>query len=148
MKLSLIDLVVIVGLFVVGSLTVSALLPLAHATHTTAFAFTLLGGVVAVLWLTWPIFRHFHFRPLCLPVCPNCRRIPEAYGVAYARWPSAILVCTKCETPLEIWMTRTPGKGVSTKMPSFYLLWPEFFGLWRQAAGTNFRVNSDGRKPL
>ncbi len=131
MQLSLIDLLVILGLFICGSLGTSALLNSVHSTHIMTLS--LLGGIVAVLGLTWPIYKRFHFRPLCFPVCPNCRRMPDAYGLAYARWPRAVIVCTICEAPLEVWMTRILDvENASTEMPSFSLRWPEFIGIWRR----------------
>ena len=103
---------------------------------------SLLGGAVAVLGLSWPIYKHFRFRPLCLPRCHHCHRMPETYGVAYAEWPLVVVICTACNAPTELWMTRTVNiNAVSTETPSFYLRWPEFIGLWRRVHQTTDDLN-------
>ncbi len=131
MRLTLIDLVVILGLFIAGGLSTYEVLHIVRCVHPKLLS--LVGGTVTVLGLAWPIYRHFHFRPLCFPVCPSCRRMPDAYGLADARWPRAVLICSNCEVPLEIWMTRTlHTRDVSLNMPTFCLRWPEFIGLWRR----------------
>lgn len=131
MFLTLINVLIFIGLFAGGSFSTYALMYLVHFPHYGRLS--LLGGFAAVLWLTWPIYRYFHFRPLCLPICPSCHDRPYAYGMAHSHWPRVILVCRNCAGPLEVWMTRSlDKKDASMEMPSFYLRWPEFIGLWRQ----------------
>lgn len=133
MALSLIDLFIILGLASLGAFAADAVLCLSHvipnAWHMTV---TLVSGIVAILLLASPIYQRFHFRPLCLPPCPRCHKIPEAYHLVDGKWPRFMLACAECEEPVEIWMCRgiSPAE-TSTGTPSFCLRWPKFIGWWR-----------------
>ncbi len=91
-----------------------------------------LCGLIVVLFGTWPILRSMRARPLCLPECPHCARLPSGYfRPGGSEWPRIVLVCVDCERPMEAWMSRSvEASRRSSEMPSLRLRWPEFVGWW------------------
>ena len=89
------------------------------------------GGILAILVETWPILRHMRWRPLCLPQCSHCGRLPSGYRASGVEWPRVVFVCLDCEKPTETWMIRSVDTSRRSKeMPSLRLRWPEFIGWW------------------
>ena len=79
MQLTLIDLLLFEALAAMGAALGWGIGRLAHLSRHLSSDLLVCGAVAAVLVFSWPIRRHFHFRPLCLPPCPSCRKIPDAY---------------------------------------------------------------------
>lgn len=94
-------------------------------------------SILTVLGLSWPLYRLIHLRPLGLPFCPHCRRRHGNYHLPADAGPCGILVCVRCGKPTRLCLTRKMPADIGADMPSLYLRWPEFLGLWRpvQAAG-------------
>jgi hypothetical protein len=91
------------------------------------------GGALAVLVLSWPLYRLLHLRPLGLPYCPHCGNQHGNYHCPADAWPSGILVCDICQKPTLYHMSRKRPPDPRPDMPNLYLYWPEFLGRWRLA---------------
>ncbi|MCX5655703.1 MAG: hypothetical protein NTY65_13775 [Planctomycetota bacterium] len=88
-------------------------------------------SILTLLGLSWPIYRLIHLRPLGLPFCPHCRKRHGNYHVPANAWPDAILLCVWCGKPTRLCLTRKKPADIGADVPSLYLRWPEFLGLWR-----------------
>ena len=134
MRLTLIDLLVLLGLFVVGLVAGIALI---HFLGYPALApLELAMGVGAVVVFESPIYRRFQFRPLFLPRCPHCHKRPELYGIAGGGWPREVVVCGACRGVCHLWYDKdVPADEVSADVPSLTLRWPYFIGLWHPLSG-------------
>lgn len=131
MSLSLINLVILIGLFA-GGYVVGALLSI-YVVSIDGIFLSVGTGIIAVLFLTWPIHKKFHFRPFCFPKCDKCKKIPKGYYFGEAHWPKVVLECIECKQRIEIWMMRKIQKEEISKDLSVYVLkWPEFIGRWKR----------------
>ena len=139
MLVTLKHLLVTVGLFMMGLL----ILPVLHdasdrfaAPEAVAVPVMIALGCGAVIFLSWPVYRVLHLRPLILPICPRCGKRHTNYHVPAAAWPDAVLVCVHCEAPLRLLLTRkappNPPTDIPTDIPTVNLRWPEFLGMWRK----------------
>src|SRR5713101_3997593 len=128
MRLTGIDLLIILGLFVAGLLSGMALV--SFVGHPSLAPLGLAMGLVAVLAFASPIYQRCHFRPLFLPRCPHCHRRPEMYEIAGGGWPREVVVCGSCRGVCHLWYGRhIPPEEVSADVPSLSLRWPYFIGL-------------------
>jgi hypothetical protein len=110
----------------------------------------LLGAsILTVLGLSWPLYRLMRLRPLGLPFCPHCRKRHGNYHVPANAWPDAILLCVWCGKPTRLCLTRNKPAGIGTEVPSLYLRWPEFLGLWRpvHASGIQAAALPEAKPP-
>lgn len=107
------------------------LVPLGVLPLGGVFVVAFAGGCLGVLLFAWPVMRRLHCRPLMLPKCPYCRRLPRSYQASGREWPRVVLVCADCGRPTEIWMARAVDAARRARgMPSLRLRWPEFIGRW------------------
>ena len=93
------------------------------------------GGALALLGLSWPLYRLMHLRPIGLPFCLHCGGRHGNYHVPADVWPCGILICGACGKPTRFYMSRKKPPGVNDDMPTLYLYWPEFVGFWRTVDG-------------
>jgi hypothetical protein len=102
-------------------------------------------SILTVLGLSWPLYRLIHLRPLGLPFCPHCRKRHGNYHVPANAWPDAILLCVWCGKPTRLCLTRKKPADIGADVPSLYLRWPEFLGLWRpvHAAGASAELKRE-----
>ena len=132
MALSLIHLIILTALFctaAVSSAFLARLIGIPDGGILAAIAIS--SGLVVILGFAWPVFRRLQLRPIGLPDCPRCKRVPPVYRIS-GTWPHFIMTCTVCEQPLEAWMCRKlPTGHTPSTIPTFYLRWPEFWGSWR-----------------
>ncbi len=84
-----------------------------------------------LLGLSWPIYRCLHLRPMGLPFCPHCGKRHGNYHIPAEAWPVAILFCHSCGQPVRLCLMRKPPADIAKDMPTLYLRWPEFLGIWR-----------------
>lgn len=128
MRLTLIELLIFLGLFVPGAVIGFAV---ALVLAPDWIVCTAIGGVAAVVLLAPLIYRRFHFRPLFLPKCPHCRKRPEGYWIAESCWPREIVVCQACSGQTELWYQ--PGERTDfAGLPRLRLCWPWFVGIWSE----------------
>jgi hypothetical protein len=122
------------GLFTCGIVaTAGVLRQTANLPEFLAVPFMCTGALLLVLGLSWPLYRLVHLRPLGLPRCPHCHKLHANYHVPAAAWPRAVLVCVSCGKPTRLCLTWRKPVDHNTDMPSLYLRWPQFLGLWRLA---------------
>ena len=135
MRLTLIDLLLFEALATFGAVIgcgLARLINLPHHPHHFSFLFGVLGMGGAVLMLSGPIYQRFHFRPLWLPPCPHCHKIPDAYHVVDGVWPWYVIACAQCGERVEVWMCRrVDPAAASVQIVSYCLRWPEAIGWWR-----------------
>jgi hypothetical protein len=85
--------------------------------------------------LAWPIARCFRMTPLMIfsGPCPNCKQQPPGWGGHAAEPDRLLLLCVKCGTEFDLWLTcRPPMERVTTTRPACRLRWPEFLGVWKR----------------
>lgn len=120
------------GAVIVGAIAKSAGIP-PYFVYVLAF----FGASSSVLLLSWPLYRMFQFRPLCMPPCPRCHKIPM-YRIIGGSWPQSVLQCVECNGNVEVWFCRHIDPAMAAiEMASFCLRWPEFVGWWRYAGQTS-----------
>src|SRR2546421_89081 len=74
-----------------------------------------------------------HVRPIALPFCPRCGKRHGNYHIPAEAWPVCILFCHSCGQPVRLCLMRTPPADLTNDLPTLYLRWPEFLGIWRKA---------------
>ena len=95
MRLTLIDLVVLGGLFLAGVAVSTPALFIARPLAVAPFGVAC--GIAAVLTGASPVYRRLYFRPLFVPVCPHCHRRPQFYRLRLSEWPLEVAACGSCE---------------------------------------------------
>ena len=90
--------------------------------------------LLGALELAWWICRILGFPPLFVLAgpCPACNRRPDGWRF---RWESRLLLtleCGCCEQRVQLWMGRSLPSNLSFEVPTFFLRWPEFLGIWRR----------------
>ncbi len=142
MCLNLAQLLLTLGLITLG-MTSGSLVP---GPPELRFACILLFTALALVGLSWPIYRWLHLRPIGLPFCPHCRILCGNYHMSAEVWPTGIIQCPSCKQPIRVCMTRKPP-DVEDYIPTLYLRWPAFLGIWREAelpAGRGSEITRDG----
>lgn len=113
-----------------------------------SWAFIVLAVLAATVFgLGWPLYRAFHLRPLCLPRCPHCGRLHGNYHIPPEAWPCAVLICVSCGNPTRLCLSRKRPQDIGHDIPSLYLRWPEFLGLWRPVHGPKAQSVAPGPDP-
>jgi hypothetical protein len=92
------------------------------------------GGVLTLVFLSWPIYQILHLRPIGLPPCLHCGKSHGNYHVPADSWPCGVLICSSCGKPTRFYMSHKRPFDERDNMPILYLHWPEFLGIWRQAS--------------
>lgn len=130
MRLTLIDLLILGGLFAIGALAGART---AHPHDDPARAvFGVFVGAVTILVVASPIYRRLHFRPLWFPHCPHCRQRPEHYRIAEAGRGWEVVACGECGGIVQLWYAReSPPADRDRTTPLLRLRWPYFLGPWR-----------------
>ena len=133
MRLTLIDVLVLLGLLLGGAMVGEVCL---RGMGQSGLRLTGMGvGFGAGVVLASYVYRRLRWRPLLMPRCPHCQRRPELYGIAGGGWPSEVVVCGSCHGACRLWYVRGgPPHDVSDepRSPSLSLRWPYFIGLWRE----------------
>jgi hypothetical protein len=122
MRLTVIHILVLGGIFALGEVITSLAFP----------SVRLLGGLLLMFALASPIFRYFHFRPLFLPRCPQCHDRSRSYAISESGWPREVFVCNSCHAATQIWYSRErPSAELLDSSPVLRAQWPYFVGRWR-----------------
>ena len=130
MRLTLIDLLVLVGVFVAGPAVDISLCQFLG--HPDVAPLGVGSGFLVAVVLASLMYRRFHFRRLYLPRCPHCRKRPELYGIAGGGWPREILVCGSCRGVCQVlYDGKLSAEDVSSEVPTLRPHWLYFVGLWR-----------------
>ena len=130
MRLTLIDLILLGGLFVAGvALCAPALL---FVRPLTAVPFAVVSGVGVVLGCGSPLYRRLHFRPLFVPVCPHCRQRPLRYEILGGGWPLEVVRCGSYPGVTHLWYaTGAPPAELVRQAPVAQPRWLFVLGHWQ-----------------
>ena len=130
MRLTLIDLIVLGGLFFAGAALCAPAALFVRPLVIVPFA--ALSGTAILLGLGSPLYRRLHFRPMFVPVCPHCHRRPIGYEILGGSWPLEVIRCGSCSGVTQLWYdSGAPPAELARRAPVAQSKWPFVLGRWQ-----------------
>jgi hypothetical protein len=131
MRFSLIDLLIAIAIGLLSVFLVRCVTVWMGSGRALELPLVLAVAILLYLLITPPIYRHFGFFPLFLPVCPHCKRRPESYRISVTDSPRLQMICNACERSFDLWLEQPGTERVSKNVPSLLWSWPQSIGRYR-----------------
>jgi hypothetical protein len=130
-RLTLIDLLILVALVLVGSALVRLVIPSGQFPEYVFLVFQIGAAVVTYVVVASFIYRRMLFWPLLFPVCPHCGKRPGTFEIT-GTWPILTMSCGSCDGKTELSMYKVDNSDGDSKLPRLQLNWPYFLGWYKR----------------